>query len=111
MQATMYTCSEKRRFMSPSGVTKQPVYKRDLFPVASVDVGCHLLYLTKNIRVSQSKHAHLHKYAVKHTLAAPGCGCGDGRENEAFPASRLTSHRGCYAKEKKRKEKSKQHVG
>lgn len=60
-----------------------------------------------------SKHAHLHKYAVKHTLVAPGCGFGDG--TEASPASRLTSHWGCYAKErerKKRKEKkSKQNVG
>lgn len=98
--------------MSSSGVTKQPVYKRDLFPVASAGVGCHLLYFTRNIRVSQSKHAHLHKYAVKHTLAAPGCGCGDGSENEASPASRLTSHRGCYAKKREReKKKSKQHVG
>lgn len=34
------------------------------------------------IRVSQGKQAHLHKYAVKNTLAAPGCGCGDGVESE-----------------------------
>lgn len=105
----MYTCSEKRRFMSSSGVTKQPVYKRDVFPVAAAAVGCHLLCLTRNIPASQSKHAHLHKYAVKHTLAAPGCSCGDGRENEASPASRLTSQRGCCANE--RAEKSKQRVG
>ncbi len=105
----------KTRLISFSGVTKQPVHKRGLFPVNWAAAGCHLLYLTRDIRVSHSKHAHLHKYAVKHTLAAPGCARGDGGENEAFPASRLTSHRGCYAKEKKpqnkTERKSKQNVG
>lgn len=71
-------------------------------------MGHHLLYLTRNICVSQSKHAHLHKYAVKHTLVAPGCGYGDGSENEASPASQLTSHQGCYAEEKK---KTRENVG
>lgn len=75
-------------------------------------MGRHLLYFTRNIRVSQSKHAHLHKYVVKHTLAAPGRGCGGGSESEASPASRLASHRGCYAKEREGgKKNSKQRVG
>lgn len=93
--------------MSSSGVTKEPVYKTGFFPVNSASVGYHLLYLTRNIRVSQGKHAHLHKYAVKHTLVAPGCGCGDGGESEASPASQPTSHRGCCAKLKREKKEIK----
>lgn len=86
----MYVLSEKRRLMSSAGVTKKAVYKRSLLPEDSARAGYHLLYLTRNIRVRQGKHTHLHKYAVKHTLVAPGC--GDGGESEASPASQLASH-------------------
>lgn len=68
----------------------------------------HLLYLTRNIRVSQGKHAHLHKYAVKHTHVAPGCSCGDGGVSETSPASQLTSHLRMLCKKKKERGKKKE---
>lgn len=76
--------------MWSSAVTTELHYERGWFPAAVLlRVGAHF---TRNMRVSQSKHAHLHKNAVMHTLAALGCGCNYGSENEASPASQLASH-------------------
>lgn len=54
--------------MWSSALTTELHYKRGGLPAAVLlRVGAHF---TRNMRVSQSKHAHLHKNAVVHTLAA-----------------------------------------
>ena len=64
MQATIYIFPVKRGDLHlVLGLQRSPPY--------FLGVGYHLLYLTPSVRVSQGKHAHLHKYAVKHTLVAP----------------------------------------
>lgn len=84
-------------------VTKEP----GVFPVNSTSVGYHLLYLARYIRVSQGKHAHLHKYAVKHTLVAPGCWWWWWWE---WSLSRIPDHLPPRMLCKREKKKSKQNI-